>query len=272
MKTILCLFQGLISICWLGLRRCASTLSWRLGGAVPVKCLAPVTPSHSEGSSEVFILYSHLQPRDVCLARPGDPRDCDSFFRRGESRVGQPLLPFFLLFLKTKATWLHGAPSPNCGQLTFERWYAPSFRPSEIYTNTTARLERRESLIPKRHNVSTPRQNSKKRETDRPAQSTETCHTFLPASISSHHIPLPYCQSPSMVRGGFLAVTIPQESYSGTVNTVKEGSPATLSSPNTHPFCLGRDGPLPCGSSMPLVPAPNPRERALPFHLTNPAQ
>ena len=48
-------------------------------------------------------------------------------------------------------------------------------------------------------------------------------------------------------------------------------SPATLSSPNTHPSFLGREGPLPCGSSVPLARAPNPRERARPLHSTNPA-
>ena len=33
-----------------------------------------------------------------------------------------------------------------------------------------------------------------------------------------------------------------------------------------------REGPLPCGSSKQLAPAPSPRERALPLHLTKPAQ
>ena len=54
-------------------------------------------------------------------------------------------------------------------------------------------------------------------------------------------------------------MTIPQESYTGTVNTVKEVSSATLSSPNTHPSFLGIEGPLPCGSLMPPVRAPNPQ-------------
>ena len=63
----------------------------------------------------------------------------------------------------------------------------------------------------------------------------------------------------------FLAVTVPQENLSGTVNAVKEGSPATSSSPNTHPSFRGRESPLPCGSSMPLVRAPNYLQRQRPF-------
>ena len=67
-------------------------------------------------------------------------------------------------------------------------------------------------------------------------------------------------------------MTIPHENFTGTVITVKGRSPTTLSSPNTHPSLLGREGPLPYGSSMPLARAPNPRKRAPPLHLTNPAQ
>ena len=37
-------------------------------------------------------MYCQLQPRDDYLTRPGDPRDCDGFFRPDEGRVGQPLL------------------------------------------------------------------------------------------------------------------------------------------------------------------------------------
>ena len=51
-----------------------------------------------------------------------------------------------------------------------------------------------------------------------------------------------------------------------------KGKPPTLSSPSTHPSFLGREGPLPCGSSRQLARAPNPRDRALPPRLTNPAQ
>ena len=51
-------------------------------------------------------------------------------------------------------------------------------------------------------------------------------------------------------------MTIPQESCSGTVNTV---SSATLSSPNTHHLLTcHKKSPLPCGSLMPPVRAPNP--------------
>ena len=39
-----------------------------------------------------------------------------------------------------------------------------------------------------------------------------------------------------------------------------------------HPSILGREGPLPCGSSKQLARAPSPRDRTLPPRLTNPAQ
>ena len=67
-------------------------------------------------------------------------------------------------------------------------------------------------------------------------------------------------------------MTRPPKRYSGTVNTVKEGSPATLSSSNTHPSFLGRERPLPCGSSVPLARAPNPLERERALRLTNSAR
>ena len=38
-----------------------------------------------------------------------------------------------------------------------------------------------------------------------------------------------------------------------------------------HPSILGREGPLPCGSSKQLARAPSPRDRTLPPRLTNPA-
>ena len=60
-----------------------------------------------------------------------------------------------------------------------------------------------------------------------------------------------------------------QESCSGTVKTAKEVSPATLSSPSTHPSFLGMKGPLPCGSLMPPVRAPNLVRKERPQHLTN---
>ena len=146
------------------------------------------------------------------------------------------------------------------------RTLLPTFQ--SIRTNIAACSERREWLISKRHKVSTLRQSSKK-EGDRQARSVHKNLSHFPSRfcfLSPH----PSCRhSPPMVREGLLAVTVPQESCSGTVNTVKEGSPATLSSPNS---CLGREGPLPCGSSMSLARAPSPRERALPLHLTNPAQ
>ena len=46
------------------------------------------------------------------------------------------------------------------------------------------------------------------------------------------------------------------------LKNVKEVNPTTLSSPNTHPSIHGREGALPCGSSMQLARAPNPPERA----------
>ena len=85
-------------------------------------------------------------------------------------------------------------------------------------------------------------------------RSQRTCRSFL----------LPCCHSPSTVRD--------HENFTATANTVNKGNPATLSSPNTRPSFHGREGPLPHGNSMPLARAPNPRERAPPPRMTNPAQ
>ena len=89
----------------------------------------------------------------------------------------------------------------------------------------------------------------------------------VPSSfILSQNIPLLKSHSPSMLREKLLCCC------SGNVNTVKEVSPATLSSPNTHPSFLGTEGPLPCGSLMPPVRAPSPLGKERPLHLTNFAQ
>ena len=50
----------------------------------------------------------------------------------------------------------------------------------------------------------------------------------------------------------------------GTLNTVNEGNPATLSSPNTHP--------LTSGSFVPRARPPNLPGKERPLHLTNSAQ
>ena len=47
---------------------------------------------HSDGLSKRFVRYSHVKARDVCLMCRGHSRDCDSFLRRSDCRVGQPLL------------------------------------------------------------------------------------------------------------------------------------------------------------------------------------
>ena len=77
-------------------------------------------------------------------------------------------------------------------------------------------------------------------------------------------------------------MTFPQERYSGTVNTVREGSflpgtqntveegnPANLSFPNTHPSFLGTEGPLTSGS---LVPPVQPQEKERSLYWTNSSQ
>ena len=103
----------------------------------------------------------------------------------------------------------------------------------------------------------------------RPVAHTPSFSLFF---LSPH--PSPLCHSPSMVRDRLLfavtlafqapiPLTLPQENLSDTANTVNKENPATLSCPNTHPSFLGREGPWSC---------PNPRERAPPPRLTNPAR
>ena len=53
------------------------------------------------------------------------------------------------------------------------------------------------------------------------------------------------------------------------LKTAKEVSSANVSSLNTHPSFLGIKCPLPCGSLMPPVLAPNPPRKETPLHLTN---
>ena len=89
----------------------------------------------------------------------------------------------------------------DCGRRAFERWHQTNFRHSEPHTqNTKARLKRQESLIPKRRQLFTLRQNSTRGIPTSPLRLQRTCRTFLLTSVFSHHIPLLNCHSPSTVR------------------------------------------------------------------------
>ena len=132
----------------------------------------------------------------------------------------------------------------------FKRRLTP---PSDLLhsTNTKARLERTETLIPKRNKVYTLRQNRRKGyQQARPVH--KDLPSFLFTSVSSHHIPLLSCHNPSMVREG-----IP---CSDSRNL---GSITPLTKPHAFP---GTACPGPCGNSMPLLQAPNPSRRERPCH------
>ena len=132
-------------------------------------------------------------------------------------------------------------------------------------------MKRRNTPIPKKAHKCSNCDKNQRIQTSKLNSKGNAAHV-LSSFIFSHHFPLLNCHSPSTLRKAFVAVTVPQENFMGTVITVKEESPATLSSPNTHPSFLGREGPLLCGSPTPHAQAPNPRGRALPVHSTNPAQ
>ena len=75
-----------------------------------------------------------------------------------------------------------------------------SFRLSELQTpNTEARLKRRETLIPKKGTRCSHKTNFRRKDTNRPAQITKTCHPSFPLP---HHNPLLGSRSPSTVREG----------------------------------------------------------------------
>ena len=123
----------------------------------------------------------------------------------------------------------------------------------------------------RRHNMFKLWQMSK--DSDRPTQTQKETqgalpthsHTISPSTSLSSKV----TARPCWEKGSFV-VTIPeQESCSGTVKTAKEVSSANLSSLNTHPSYLGIKCPLPCGSLMPPVLAPNPPRKETPLHLTN---
>ena len=113
-----------------------------------------------------------------------------------------------------------------------------AFRPSELLKqNTKARLKRRDSLIPKRHKVFTPRQILQRRRIPAGLLSQRACHaSFL---LFPHHIPL-LCHSPSTVRERLCCDGSAREQLWHCEHS--EQSP-TLSSPNTRPSFLGREDP-----------------------------
>ena len=116
-----------------------------------------------------------------------------------------------------------------------------SFRPSETIHNHKSTFETRHSK--KAQGVLT-RHNSKK-DTNRPAQSTKTCHTSFSLIVSSHHNPLLSCHSPS-VREGI---------------SCNDSRPlGSVTQPGLVHFlaCPGQ-----CGKSMPPLPAPNPSRREI---------
>ena len=97
--------------------------------------------------------------------------------------------------------------------------------------------------------------------------SSQTTVAHVPSSIFSHHTLLLHCHSPFMVK----------ERLSCCDSSIRElhwhchserGELLDLALTNTHPSFLGIEGPLPCGSFMQLVQAPNDLVKARPLHLT----
>ena len=74
-----------------------------------------------------------------------------------------------------------------------------SFKKKKQHTNTKARLLRG-THSRKAQGVFATRKIEKK-DTDRPAQTTQTCHASFPLIVSPHHNPLLICHGPSKVRG-----------------------------------------------------------------------
>ena len=145
-----------------------------------------------------------------------------------------------------------------------KREYASSLKPSILFTQQGGAKKR------KGHPRSVFKLYQNSKETGKPTQLKRTRCSRSFSFHFFHHIPL--LTARPWREKGFAAVTVPQDNFSGTVNRVNKGNPATLSSPNTHPSFLGSESPLPCGSSMPLARAPSPRERELPPRLSNAAQ
>ena len=135
----------------------------------------------------------------------------------------------------------------DCGHQRFSKELHVLFSTSR--TIHTTRWHKRKEGTPSFHkNTLLQHQNSEG--TAQPAQ-LKRARRSRSFSFISLHIPLLCCHNPSTVRA-FAAVTVPQESFSGTLNTVNEENPAILSSSYTHPSFLGS------GSTKPSARPPNP--------------
>ena len=76
-----------------------------------------------------------------------------------------------------------------------------SFRPSELFYTRNGTFEtKRIAHSKKAQGCSHCDKTSMKKDSNRPAQSTETCHASSPHVVSSHHIPLHSCHCPSTER------------------------------------------------------------------------
>ena len=96
-----------------------------------------------------------------------------------------------------------------------------------------------------------------RKDINKPALTTKTCHASFPLIISSHHIPLLCCHGPSTVR---------RES----THAVTAG--LSVATPTTRPHAFpGTTGPGPCDSLVPPSPNPNPA-RQVRDHVTRPMQ
>ena len=134
----------------------------------------------------------------------------------------------------------------------FQPWQTPS---RKAVQPPTARLKQGNRSFQKGTRCSFPlRHNSKKKDTNRPAQSSNACHTFLLTSISSHHIPLLHRHRPSTVRERLSCC---------------DKEPLGSNRPATRPHAVpGTTYPGRCGSSRPPLQVPNLPRRVKSVHLT----
>ena len=164
-----------------------------------------------------------------------------------------------------------GKPPSDRGHKASERWWGLFDLLNKTQNKEAHKWTEGTPSFWRRHNMFKLWQMSK--DSDRPTQTQKETqgalpthsHTISPSTSLSSKV----TARPCWEKGSFV-VTIPeQESCSGTVKTAKEVSSANLSSLNTHPSYLGIKCPLPCGSLMPPVLAPNPPRKETPLHLTN---
>ena len=164
-------------------------------------------------------------------------------------------------------------------KLSFQPWQTPIRKavqpPFDLLNhtqNTQARLKRQNCSLPKGTRCSHTTTKFKRKRIPTGSPSQQDLSRFLLTFRFSHHISPPFLSQPFHgERKALFLWRFRTRNSLALWSQWKKKRPTTLSSPHTRPSFLGREGPLPYGSSMPLARASNPQERALPLYMTNPA-